>query len=202
MVASAPEINSMNNAFLVSTGVVALGEIGDKTQLLAVVLAARYHRPGLICLGILIATLANHLLAGAVGLVVADLLNPTTLEWVLGVSFVLMAGWLLIPDKLDEDPKPLRGLGVLSTAIVMFFLAEMGDKTQIATMALAARYDSIAMVVAGSTLGLMLADMPAVYFGAKAATRLPLKLVHGIAAALFAGIGLLSLASAAGLIGA
>jgi putative Ca2+/H+ antiporter (TMEM165/GDT1 family) len=190
------------DAFLVSTGVVALGEIGDKTQLLAMVLAARYHRPVLICLGVLIATLANHALAGLAGQLVAQLLDPVVLQWVLGISFLLMAGWLLIPDKLDEAPRPMRGLGVLTATLVLFFLAEMGDKTQIATVALAARYDSLVAVVGGSTLGMMLANVPAVYFGARAADRLPVRLVHSIAAVLFAGLGGLTLLHAAGGLGA
>ncbi|WP_322995028.1 TMEM165/GDT1 family protein [Castellaniella sp.] len=186
------------DALLVSIGVVALGEIGDKTQLLAIVLAARYHRPGLICLGILIATLANHALAGAVGVLVAGLLDPVLLKWVLGVSFVLMGIWLLIPDKIDEDFKPMHKMGVLMATIVMFFLAEMGDKTQIATIALAARFNDILLVVVGSTIGMMLANVPAVYLGAKAADRLPVKWVHAGAAALFAVIGVGSLLSAMG----
>lgn len=189
------------DAFLVSTGMVALGEIGDKTQLLAIMLAARYHRPGLICLGVLIATLANHALAGLAGQLAAQLLDPVVLQWVLGISFLLMAGWLLIPDKLDETPKPMRGLGVLTATITLFFLAEMGDKTQIATIALAARYDSLIAVVGGSTLGMMLANVPAVYFGARAADRLPARLVHGIAAALFAILGCAILLRAAGWLG-
>ncbi len=186
------------DAFLVSTGVVALGEMGDKTQLLAMMLAARYHRPGLICLGVLIATLANHALAGLAGQMVARLLDPDVLQWLLGVSFLLMACWLLIPDRLDEAPRPRHGLGVLAATITLFFLAEMGDKTQIATVALAARYDSLAAVVGGSTLGMMLANVPAVYFGARAANRLPVRLVHGIAAALFAALGGATLLHAAG----
>ncbi|CAM5791666.1 TMEM165/GDT1 family protein [Castellaniella caeni] len=190
----------MSSAFLVSVGVVALGEIGDKTQLLAMVLAARYHRPLPICFGILIATLVNHAMAGAVGILLADMIHPDTLQWVLGVSFLLMAGWLLVPDKIDDDPKPLNGLGVVMTTIVMFFLAEMGDKTQIATVALAARYDSLIAVVAGSTVGMMLANVPAVYLGAKAAERLPLKLVHGLAALLFAALGIFTLLKVSGLV--
>ncbi len=186
------------DAFLVSTGVVALGEIGDKTQLLAMMLAARYHRPGLICLGVLIATLANHALAGLVGQLAAQLFDPDVLQWVLGISFLLMAGWLLIPDRLDEEPRPMRGLGVLTATITLFFLAEMGDKTQIATVALAARYESLVAVVGGSTLGMMLANVPAVYFGARAAGRLPARLVHGVAAALFAVLGCATLLNAAG----
>ncbi|WP_368648692.1 TMEM165/GDT1 family protein [Castellaniella ginsengisoli] len=189
------------DAFLVSAGVVALGEIGDKTQLLAMMLAARYHRPGLICLGVLIATLANHALAGLVGQLVARRLDPDILQWALGVSFLLMAGWLLIPDRLDEAPRPMRGLGVLTATITLFFLAEMGDKTQVATVALAARYDSLTAVVGGSTLGMMLANAPAVYFGARAADRLPARLIHGIAAALFAVLGCATLLHAAGWLG-
>ena len=186
------------DAFLVSTGVVALGEIGDKTQLLAMMLAARYHRPGLICLGVLIATLANHALAGLAGQLIARLLDPDILQWAVGISFLLMAGWLLIPDRPDEAPRPMRGLGVLTATITLFFLAEMGDKTQIATVALAARYENLVAVVGGSTLGMMLANVPAVYFGARAADRLPARLVHGIAAALFAIMGGVTLANAAG----
>jgi len=189
------------DAFLVSVGVVALGEIGDKTQLLAMMLAARYHRPGLICLGVLIATLANHALAGLAGQLVARLLDPDILQWALGISFLLMAGWLLIPDRLDEAPRPIRGLGVLTATITLFFLAEMGDKTQVATVALAARYDSLTAVVGGSTLGMMLANVPAVYFGARAADRLPARLIHGIAAALFAVLGGATLLHAAGGLG-
>src|SRR5690606_28987051 len=189
------------DAFLVSAGVVALGEIGDKTQLLAMMLAARYHRPGLICLGVLIATLANHALAGLAGQLVARLLDPDILQWALGISFLLMAGWLLIPDRLDEAPRPIRGLGVLTATITLFFLAEMGDKTQVATVALAARYDSLTAVVGGSTLGMMLANAPAVYFGARAADRLPARLIHGIAAALFAVLGGATLLHAAGWLG-
>src|SRR5690606_2989586 len=190
------------DAFLVSTGVVALGEIGDKTQLLAMVLAARYHRPVLIVLGVLMATRADRALAGLAGQLVARLLDPTVLQWLLGISFLLMAGWLLIPDKLDEAPAPMRGLGVLAATITLFFLAEMGDKTQIATVALAARYDSLVAVVGGSTLGMMLANVPAVYFGARAADRLPARLIHGIAAVLFASLGGLTLLHAAGILGA
>lgn len=188
------------DAFLVSTGVVALGEVGDKTQLLAMVLAARYHRPGLICLGILIATLANHAMAGAVGVWVADFLDPVVLKWVLGLSFLAMAVWLLVPDCLAEEPKPLQGMGVLMATIIMFFLAEMGDKTQIATVALAARFNDLAAVVVGSTLGMMLANVPAVYLGDKAAKALPLKWVHGAAAVLFAIVGVGALLSAMGIL--
>ena len=176
-------------AFLVSTGIVALAEIGDKTQLLAFLLAAKFRKPVPIIIGILIATLANHGFAGAVGAWVTTLLGPETLRWVLGVSFIAMAIWTLVPDKLDEDDAKLAQLGVFGTTLVAFFLAEMGDKTQIATIALAAQYQSLAMVVAGTTLGMMLANVPAVILGDRIANRIPVRLVHGIAAAIFAVLG-------------
>lgn len=179
--------------FLVSTSVVALGEIGDKTQLLAMVLAARYNKPFTICLGILIATLANHALAGIVGQLIAAYLNPDALRWVLGISFIALAAWLLVPDSIDEESSNKNGMGVLLTTIVMFFLAEMGDKTQVATIALAARYDSLTTVVLGSTFGMMLANVPAVYMCCKIMNKLPLKLVHGVAALIFLIIGLVTL---------
>ena len=182
-------------AFLVSTGIVALGEMGDKTQLLAVLLAARFRRPLPIIGGILVATLANHALAGAVGQWVADALGPTWLRWIIGVSFIAMAGWMLIPDRLDDDeaPKQALRLGVFGTTVVAFFLAEMGDKTQIATVALAARYDAFAAVVAGSTLGMMLANVPAVYFGEAVAQRVSMRWVHGVSALIFLVLGVLTL---------
>ncbi len=184
-------------AFLISTGVVALAEIGDKTQLLALVLAARYRKPVPIVLGILVATLLNHALAGAVGAFVARLIDPQILRWVLGVSFIAMAVWMLIPDKLDDeqDAKPPR-FGVFATTLFAFFLLEMGDKTQIATVALAAQYPQLAAVVAGTTLGMMIANVPAVILGDVAATKLPLKLVHAICAAVFAVIGVIVVVSA------
>jgi len=183
-------------AFLVSTGIVALAEIGDKTQLLAFILAAKFHKPVPIIIGILIATLANHGFAGAVGAWVTTLLGPETLRWVLGVSFIAMAIWTLVPDKLDEDDAKLAQLGVFGTTLVAFFLAEMGDKTQIATIALAAQYQSLAMVVAGTTLGMMLANVPAVILGDRIANRIPVRLVHGIAAAIFAVLGVATLLGA------
>ena len=183
-------------AFLVSTGIVALAEIGDKTQLLAFLLAAKFRKPVPIIIGILIATLANHGFAGAVGAWVTTLLGPETLRWVLGVSFIAMAIWTLVPDKLDEDDAKLAQLGVFGTTLVAFFLAEMGDKTQIATIALAAQYQSLAMVVAGTTLGMMLANVPAVILGDRIANRIPVRLVHGIAAAIFAVIGVATLLGA------
>jgi putative Ca2+/H+ antiporter (TMEM165/GDT1 family) len=183
-------------AFLVSTGVVGLGEIGDKTQLLALMLAARYRKPLPIILGILVATLVNHALAGAVGAWVTTVLSPTTLRWLLGASFIAMAVWMLIPDKLDDDEGAGTAgarWGVFGTTVIAFFLAEMGDKTQIATVALAARYADIVSVVAGSTLGLMLANVPVVLLGSKAADRIPHRIVHAIAAAVFVVLGLLLL---------
>jgi putative Ca2+/H+ antiporter (TMEM165/GDT1 family) len=181
-------------AFLVSTGVVALAEIGDKTQLLALVLAARYRKPVPIVLGILVATLLNHALAGSVGAVVARLVDPQTMRWILGVSFVAMAAWMLIPDKLESEQqaKPPR-FGVFATTLFAFFLLEMGDKTQIATIALAAKYPQLAAVVAGTTLGMMIANVPAVLLGEVAATRLPLRIVRAVCAAVFAVIGVLVL---------
>ena len=181
-------------SFFISTGVVALGEMGDKTQLLAVLLAAKFRKPWPIILGIFVATLANHALAGAVGQWVASLLGPELLRWVIGVSFLAMAGWMLIPDKVDDDAADSTVLlGVFGTTVLAFFLAEMGDKTQIATVALAAKYPDFIAVVAGTTFGMMLANVPAVYLGHKVAERIPMKLVHGIAAAIFAVLGVLTL---------
>ena len=185
-----------SEALLVSTGVVALGEMGDKTQLLAVLLAARFRRPLPIVLGILVATLANHALAGALGAWVASALGADLMRWVVGVSFLAVAAWMLVPDKVDEDAGAAnsRRLGVFATTVLAFFLAEMGDKTQIATVALAARYtEAFATVVVGTTLGMMLANVPAVYLGERVARRVSMRLVHAIAAALFALLGLLTL---------
>lgn len=182
-------------AFLVSTGVVALGEMGDKTQLLALLFAARFRRPWPIMAGILVATLLNHALAGAVGAVVATWLGPTVLRWVIGLGFLAMAGWMLIPDKIDDDESSVASqrFGVFGTVAVAFFMAEMGDKTQIATVALAARFDAMVAVVAGTTLGMMIANVPAVLLGDVVAKKVPMKLVHGIAAAIFAVLGVLTL---------
>jgi Ca2+/H+ antiporter, TMEM165/GDT1 family len=181
-------------AFLVSAGAVALGEMGDKTQLLAIVLAAAFRKPIPIVLGILVATLVNHAAAGALGGWVAQVLGPDILRWVIGVSFLAMAGWMLIPDAIDADPaagKPR--FGVFGTTVVAFFLAEMGDKTQIATVALAARYPDIVQVVLGTTFGMMLANIPAVFLGDKIANKVSMKLVHGVAAFIFAVLGVLTL---------
>jgi len=182
-------------AFLVSTGIVALGEMGDKTQLLALLLAARFRKPVPIVLGILVATLANHAMAGALGGWLAAWMGPQWLRWVIGGSFLAMAVWMLVPDKLDdvETQGSSQRLGVFGTTVLAFFLAEMGDKTQIATVALAARYTDLLAVVTGSTLGMMLANVPAVLLGDQIAKRVSMTLVHGIAAAIFAVLGVLTL---------
>ena len=183
-------------AFLISTGIVALAEIGDKTQLLAFILAAKFRKPVPIVLGILVATLANHGFAGALGSWITTLMGPETLRWVLGVSFIAMAGWTLIPDKFDEEDAKLARFGVFTTTLIAFFLAEMGDKTQVATVALAAQYQNLVAVVAGTTLGMMVANVPAVLMGDKIADKLPVKLVHRIAAAIFAVLGVATLLGA------
>ena len=181
-------------AFLISTGIVALAEIGDKTQLLALVLAARFRKPAPIILGILVATLVNHAMAGAAGAWISAALGPTAMRWILGLSFIAMAIWTLKPDELDEDAADERRaaasrFGVFGTTLVAFFLLEMGDKTQIATVALAAKYPSLVSVVLGTTLGMMLANVPAVLLGEVAAKKLPMHVVHRIAAALFLVLG-------------
>ena len=183
-------------AFLVSTGIVALAEIGDKTQLLAFILSARFRRPAPIIAGILVATIANHAFAGAIGAWLTTALGPTALRWVLGISFLAMAVWTLIPDKFDEGDAKLAPRGVFTTTLIAFFLAEMGDKTQIATIALAAQYNAFAAVVAGTTLGMMIANVPAVLLGDRIAHRMPVRLVHAIAAAIFAVLGAATLLGA------
>lgn len=179
-------------AWLVSTGIVALAEIGDKTQLLAFVLAARYRKPLPIVLGILVATLLNHALAGALGSMIVATLSPQTLRWLLGASFLAMAGWALIPDKFEQDqaPDPTPRWGVFVATTVAFFVVEMGDKTQVATVALAARFDDIVAVVAGTTIGMMLANAPAVFIGERIAHKLPVRAIHMLVAALFALLGI------------
>lgn len=181
------------DAFLISTGIVALAEIGDKTQLLAFILAAKFRRPIPIILGILVATLANHGLAGTLGSWITSLLQPETLRWVLGISFLAMAVWTLVPDEFDENDAKLARFGVFTTTLIAFFLAEMGDKTQVATVALGAQYPSLLAVVAGTTLGMMLANVPAVLLGDRIAEKMPTRLVHGIAAAAFAILGVATL---------
>jgi putative Ca2+/H+ antiporter (TMEM165/GDT1 family) len=177
-------------AFLLSTGIVALAEMGDKTQLLSLVLAARFRKPWPIIWGILVATLLNHALAGAAGAWVMATVGPDVMRWVLGVSFIAMAGWMLIPDKLDDvEAAPKGHLGVFATTTWVFFLAEMGDKTQIATVALGAQYAPLVAVVAGTTLGMMLANAPVVFFGEALTRRVPIKAVHAVAAVIFLALG-------------
>ena len=181
-------------ALFVSTGVVALAEIGDKTQLLAFILAARFKKPVPIILGILAATLLNHGLAGALGAWITSVVSPEAMRWALGLSFIGMAIWTLIPDKIEEEETQVaKHLGVFGATFVTFFLAEMGDKTQIATVALAAHYATPLMVIAGTTLGMLIADVPAVFVGNKFAEKIPMKLVHSIAAGIFALMGVLTL---------
>jgi len=181
-------------AFLVSIGIVALAEIGDKTQLLALALAAKYRRPWPIIFGILFATLANHFLAGAVGTWLTHTIGPDAMRWALGLSFIAMALWMLVPDRLDESTERSTRFGVFGTTLIAFFLVEMGDKTQIATVALAARYDALVAVVMGTTIGMMLANVPAVLLGNVAAERLPKRVMNGIAALIFLLLGVAVLA--------
>ena len=184
----------MLEAFAVSTGVVALGEIGDKTQLLALLLAARYRKPLPIIAGIFAATVLNHAAAGALGTWLTRLIDPTWMRWVLGLSFLAVAAWMLVPDEADEvEGQDSTRWGVFGVTVVAFFLAEMGDKTQIATVMLAARYDALVSVTLGTTLGMMIANVPAVLLGDKAVKFVPIAWVHRIAAVVFAVIGLLVL---------
>jgi putative Ca2+/H+ antiporter (TMEM165/GDT1 family) len=181
-------------ALLISTGVVALAEIGDKTQLLAFILAARFKKPLPIIAGILCATLVNHGLAGALGAWITSVVSPEAMRWVLGLSFIAMAAWTLIPDKIEEEETQVaKHLGVFGATLITFFLAEMGDKTQIATVALAAHYGAPLLVVMGTTLGMLVADVPAVFVGNRFAEKIPMKLVHSIAAGIFALMGVLTL---------
>lgn len=182
-------------AFFVATGVVALAEMGDKTQLLTLVLAARFRKPWPIVWGILVSTVLNHALAGAVGNWVTHALGPDVLRWILGGSFIVMALWMLIPDKLDDGDLPKAShFGVFGTTVIAFFLAEMGDKTQIATVMLAARYvDAYAWVVLGTTFGMMLANAPVVWLGDRIVKRVPIGLVHSITAVIFLVLGIAAL---------
>lgn len=185
-----------------STGVVAIAEIGDKTQLLAFMLASRFRRPAAVILGIFFATVANHLLAAWLGTVVAEWLDGPVLKAVLGLSFLAMAVWVLKPDSEGDLPQCLSHMGAFLTTLVAFFMIEIGDKTQVATVALGARFSEVVIVTAGTTLGMMLADVPAVFVGEAAAHKVPLKLVHGTAAAVFAVLGALALVDAGrGLLG-
>lgn len=182
-------------AFLVATGIVALAEMGDKTQLLSLVLAARFRKPWPIVAGIFVATAVNHALAGAVGAWLTGLLGPDLLRWILGLSFIAMALWMLIPDKLDDEDTPrVSRWGVFGTTLVAFFLAEMGDKTQIATVMLAARFtEDYLWVVLGTTLGMMLANAPVVWLGERIVKKVPIRLVHGVSAVIFLGLGVAAL---------
>ena len=184
-------------AFWVSTGVVALAEIGDKTQLLAFILAARFKKPAPIIAGIVLATLANHGLAGALGAWITAVVSPEVLRWVLGASFIGMAVWTLLPDVIeDEETQVAQRFGVFGATLITFFLAEMGDKTQIATVTMAAHYATPVIVVLGTTLGMLIADVPAVFVGNKLADKIPMKLVHAIAAGVFAVLGVATLLGA------
>jgi len=180
-------------AFLVSTGLVALAEIGDKTQLLSLVLAARFRKPWPIVAGILAATLANHAMAGALGAWITSMVGAGVMTKIVGVSFLAMAAWALVPDKLDEPGAQRSRGGVFLTTVTMFFIAEMGDKTQVATVMLAARYASLAAVVLGTTFGMLLANVPVVFFGDAIAKRVPLGIVRKVTAAAFAVLGALAL---------
>jgi len=186
-------------AFLISTGIVALAEMGDKTQLLALLLSVRFKKPWPIVLGIFVATVLNHAMAGALGAWVTTQISPQTLRYILGASFMAMALWMLVPDKLDDDSakkaKSHSVMGVFGTTVVLFFLAEMGDKTQIATVMLAARFDAYIAVVAGTTLGMMLANAPVVWLGERMTRLVPLRVVHLVSAAVFLGLGLWALLS-------
>lgn len=189
-------------SFLVSTGVVALAEIGDKTQLLAFILAARFKKPLPIMLGILVATLINHGLAGLLGAWITATVSPEILRWILGLSFIGMAIWTMIPDKIEQEETWIAGkFGIFGATLITFFLAETGDKTQIATITMAAHYGTPFMVVMGTTLGMLIADIPAVFAGEKLATRIPMKLVHSIAAAVFALLGVATLLGAGSKLG-
>ena len=184
-------------SLLVSTGVVALAEIGDKTQLLAFLLAARFKKPVPIILGILVATILNHGLAGAIGAWITHAISPEILRWVLGASFIGMAIWTLIPDEIEDDEAQVaKRFGVFGATLITFFLAEMGDKTQIATVAMAAHYPDPVLVVIGTTLGMLIADVPAVFVGDKLANKIPMRLVHSIAAMVFAALGIATLLGA------
>lgn len=176
-------------AFLVSTGLVAIAEIGDKTQLLALLLAARFRKPVPIIAGILVATIANHALAAWIGMVAGAFLSGPWMKWVLGLAFIGFGAWALIPDKFEDGDRPKDRAGVFLTTLVAFFFVEMGDKTQVATVALAAKFQQVLLVAAGTTLGMMIANVPAVLIGEAAATRLPLKYIRWAAAASFAAIG-------------
>ncbi|MDB5456062.1 MAG: hypothetical protein JWP92_1647 [Caulobacter sp.] len=188
-------------ALFISTLVVAIAEIGDKTQLLAIILATRFKKPVPIILGILVATLANHALAALAGYWVSDLLSGAWFRWAVAIAFIAMAGWALIPDKADDDDAGKLGKhGVFWTTAVAFFFVEMGDKTQIATVALAAKFHGVLLIAAGTTLGMMLANIPAVYLGEAATKIVPLKYVRLGAALIFLGLGIWGVLQAGGVL--
>jgi len=196
------EIRSFMESFWVSTCVVALAEMGDKTQLLAFLLAARFKRPVPIIAGIFLATIVNHGLAGALGAWITTTMSPQTMRWALGISFLAMAAWTLIPDKIEEEESSMGSrFGAFGDTLVTFFLAEMGDKTQVATVAMAAHYQDAWKVVAGTTLGMMMADVPAVFLGDKLSAKLSLKWLHAAAALVFAALGVATLMGAGERIG-
>lgn len=179
-------------AFFISTGLVALAEMGDKTQLLALLLAARFRKPIPILMAILVATTLNHAIAAALGQWLTNIVDPLVMRWILAGSFIAMAAWMLIPDQLDDESESVnrwQRYGVFAATFILFFIAEIGDKTQIATVALAARFDSLFWVVAGTTVGMMLANAPAVVIGDKMANRLPISLIHKVAAGIFFLLG-------------
>jgi len=187
-------------AFLVSTGIVALAEVADKTQLLALILAAKFHKPVPIILGIFVATVGNHALAGGLGVSISHFLSPEILKWIVGLSFICMGVWALIPDKADDDNRMTKDAGIFVATVVAFFLAEMGDKTQVATIALAARFDTFLPVVMGTTLGMLIANVPVVYFGDIVMKKAPVKLIHTIVAIIFFILGGTAILAALGLI--
>ena len=182
--------------FLLSTAIVALAEMGDKTQLLALLLAARYQKPVPILIAILLATIINHGLSAALGQWITTVIGPDVLLWIVSLGFIAMALWMLVPDELDDESESIhkwQRYGVFGATFILFFLAEIGDKTQIATVALAARFDSLLWVTAGTTLGMMIANAPAVFIGNKLADKLPISLIHKISALIFLAIGVWTL---------
>jgi Ca2+/H+ antiporter, TMEM165/GDT1 family len=183
------------HALAISTLVVAVAEMGDKTQLLALILATRFKQPIPIILGMLAATILNHLAAAFAGELVAAYLPHDVLRWGLGASFIAMGIWVLIPDKIDDKPKTTSRYGAFLTTVVAFFLLEIGDKTQIATIALAARFQDVALVTTGTVLGMMIADVPAVFLGEWLSRKIPMKLMHSVAAVIFIILGALTLAN-------
>lgn len=193
---SSPGPENDVEALLLSTGIVALAEVGDKTQLLTLVLAARFGKPWPLVTGIFVATLANHAIAGAAGMWLTGAIGADTLRWILGLSFIAMAAWMLVPDELGDDLNTSRKLGgVFLTTTLLFFLVEIGDKTQVATVALAARFESLASVVTGTTMGMILANAPVAFFGEALTKKVPVRVVHVVAACAFAvlGVGMLVL---------